>query len=611
MATDRFEPKWPDERNEGGMYVPEQDSRTPHPSFVPEEVLEIVSTTYRTTRKLNNARKRLKLFHKFPLEIRRMVWRQSLPGRRVVEVFYDDKTGACRTPCPIPAALHVNSEARNVALECYELVFATKRVQAMIYFDFKVDALFVGLGNFSPSRIDPARFLFPSLHPDDLERLEHLIVDDRINPFYRDNEAYTSNLDSDNGDDNDASDDTTSAIEHNNDNADVEADTASSGLTNYGLHRLKSLTVINDYGDFDLVIHDTANNKGEFHAWDILSNGTAVPWSTPESSDYARDFFFSELWKFAEQTKWAEDTELTTLRYGTRDRLQQDKTWARRVKFMDQVVAGYFSYCLYPRDGVIDRILELEHEDPDSYEALVECFDYNDPEYIYITQNHCVCPIGHRHRLQRDLSLMDFDLNAALKMVDASDDEGEGQVPGSFQEDLLIGSAQSSSDASLDAISFDLTTEEELSRFLSSNHHGPTSEHESAPLQPGSAMPMFKAAATPTIPLPTVPMLSDFSEVESLKSCTSINKVAPSAQDSRLKQPSPSTNVLTAIRRRAYLAYYVCITMGILPLLVLLVLALAYSVLKFLVELITICMLLVLGVWLLALRTKVQERHMK
>jgi len=96
-----------------------------------------------------------------PLELRQIIWRYSLPDRRAVEVFYDE-TVECISPCALPAALHVSSEARGVAFDSYELLFVTRKANAKIYFDVSVDALFLGVGNFSPSSEKPARTRPPS-----------------------------------------------------------------------------------------------------------------------------------------------------------------------------------------------------------------------------------------------------------------------------------------------------------------------------------------------------------------------------------------------------------------------------------------------------------------
>jgi hypothetical protein len=185
MSKEKFVPKWPDEPNEHDVYLPDDlDSRTPHPPTAPKALFDIISSTYYSSAKPNNDFARFTLFPKLPIELRRIIWRRSLPGQRVVEVLYYNFTGQCRSSRPIPIALHVSSEARGVALESYELAFGTAEAEAMVYFDFKIDALFLSLGNFAPSSWDPARYFFRKLRSIYLCRLQHIMIEDTMRSLY-------------------------------------------------------------------------------------------------------------------------------------------------------------------------------------------------------------------------------------------------------------------------------------------------------------------------------------------------------------------------------------------------------------------------------------------
>lgn len=86
----RFEPKWPeDENGPNGLYYPDViEDRTPHPEAVPQEVRDIVVSTYTSaTTVFENEHAKFTLFPKLPVELRRTIWRHSLPGSRLVEVF--------------------------------------------------------------------------------------------------------------------------------------------------------------------------------------------------------------------------------------------------------------------------------------------------------------------------------------------------------------------------------------------------------------------------------------------------------------------------------------------------------------------------------------------
>jgi hypothetical protein len=74
-----------------------------------------------------------------------------------------------------------------------------------------------------------------------------------------------------------------------------------------------------------------------------------------------------------------------------------------------------------------------------------------------------------------------------------------------------------------------------------------------------------------------------------------------------LVQSASSGNTFTTARRRAYSAFLVCMTILTWILLVLVGLALAFSLLRFLVELISVLMLFIAGLWLLAAWLRIYE----
>ncbi|KAJ5033357.1 uncharacterized protein L3040_008475 [Drepanopeziza brunnea f. sp. 'multigermtubi'] len=62
-------------------------------------------------------------FPRLPLEIRRLIWKATLPGRRIVSLtpsFYD---GASAPPAELPVAFFINQESRSVASRHYYLMF--------------------------------------------------------------------------------------------------------------------------------------------------------------------------------------------------------------------------------------------------------------------------------------------------------------------------------------------------------------------------------------------------------------------------------------------------------------------------------------------------------
>ncbi|KAN0106503.1 hypothetical protein V8E51_009379 [Hyaloscypha variabilis] len=360
MSKEKFEPRWPDEPNENDVYLPDDlDSRTPHPQTAPKAVFDIISGTYCSRSKLYNDFARFKLFPKLPIELRRIIWRLSLPGQRVVEVF---------------------SEARGVALESYELAFGTAEAEAMVYFDFKIDALYLGLGNFAPSSWDPARYFFRKLQSIDLCRLQHIMIEDTMCSLY-------PGFDGING--------SATNLGGFQDGIGSEGDAMENNVSESRLKSLVALTIIS-HGNMDIVIQKTEGGDGEFHTWDILDNGKPMPWLLAENDSTVKAMRVSQIWRLSELAKDTGATSLTTVRSVRMKRLRTDKVWAKRVAFLDQhILPSGFNACFYPKDGVLARVLEMEFSQPHLYDELNE-YLRNDPEYLYISHSPCASPRSGR-----------------------------------------------------------------------------------------------------------------------------------------------------------------------------------------------------------------------
>jgi hypothetical protein len=89
-------------------------------------------------------------FSKLPTEIRLQIWKEAMPGPRVVEVYliedqsqYDGKTYYVADPAsrtPAPTILHINHESRREGLKIYSRIFSRSRLppgqgRKPIYFD--------------------------------------------------------------------------------------------------------------------------------------------------------------------------------------------------------------------------------------------------------------------------------------------------------------------------------------------------------------------------------------------------------------------------------------------------------------------------------------------
>ncbi|CAD6444664.1 d9b46385-14bd-4218-9c58-0633c10b0c95-CDS [Sclerotinia trifoliorum] len=80
-------------------------------------------------------------FPRLPLEVRRKIWRSSLPGPRLIdislrgEIFMSNAT--------IPIGLQICKESRDETLRFYKLCFAAQPSQARIYFNADHDAIYL------------------------------------------------------------------------------------------------------------------------------------------------------------------------------------------------------------------------------------------------------------------------------------------------------------------------------------------------------------------------------------------------------------------------------------------------------------------------------------
>lgn len=70
-------------------------------------------TAVTTATRRRTAAKNFKHFPKLPLEIRRMIWNLALPGSRVIEVLWSEKSKKFYTDALQPVILQVSLEVRN------------------------------------------------------------------------------------------------------------------------------------------------------------------------------------------------------------------------------------------------------------------------------------------------------------------------------------------------------------------------------------------------------------------------------------------------------------------------------------------------------------------
>ncbi|KAN0123001.1 hypothetical protein V8E51_001327 [Hyaloscypha variabilis] len=83
-----------------------------------------------------------KRFNSLPEELRRTIWKYSIPRGRIVDVVFDrNRDRYCSFYAVVPAALHASKESRTVALRVYTLCFGTQSNPAAIPVDQIFDCI--------------------------------------------------------------------------------------------------------------------------------------------------------------------------------------------------------------------------------------------------------------------------------------------------------------------------------------------------------------------------------------------------------------------------------------------------------------------------------------
>lgn len=90
-------------------------------------------------------------FRKLPKELRDMIWGFALPGSKIVKIACNPLPGVDLTnfeqitaSYPIPALLHTNKEARDVAFKAYDQAFSENLGGKPVFFDWTRDGLAFG-----------------------------------------------------------------------------------------------------------------------------------------------------------------------------------------------------------------------------------------------------------------------------------------------------------------------------------------------------------------------------------------------------------------------------------------------------------------------------------
>ena len=391
-----FEPKWPDQPNgPNGLYYPDDiKERTPHPDVVPHEVIDIISRG-KFKKFVIKKDQSFTLFPRLPLELRRLIWRHSLPGPRIIYIYC--WAPLCDSCCAMPTALHVNREARGIALERYKARFGLSSAPESppeIYFNSEIDTIYLGVGNFGLSGPDTVISFLSLLNPTDLESIKHLAIDEVLEPLYPDEEEEMV------------------------------------GLMKMGLKTLESVTIISSLNNkLDVVLQRLKKGRAEFHAWKI-NDGEALPCQLTKRATYWEGEL-SKLWAYVEKNEFNESTSINTVRLVSWDSLDQELSWAARIMFLRASVYASITGCLYEDDGVVGRLVNLEEDEDPKYDELADIINVGlegperlDPLAVYVSSHKCVCYIGHRQWIEPPDWVPDIskiDLRGALAIVDGDD----------------------------------------------------------------------------------------------------------------------------------------------------------------------------------------------
>ncbi len=170
----------------------------------------------------------------------------------------------------------------------------------------------------------------------------------------------------------------------------------------YGLSNLKTLTITEgDDDDLDFVMHASKDESAELHVWSVNISGKAKPFHLPSERDIAGVGAASAIWATFEESRFAGQTNVSTIRVVSRDRLAMDKQWRKRVRFLEDQFYNSTTGCIYNRDETIHKLEIMQRFHPNDFAELElrlskDYIDLWNPFWIYATQTPCSCKVGHR-----------------------------------------------------------------------------------------------------------------------------------------------------------------------------------------------------------------------
>ncbi|KAG4411676.1 hypothetical protein IFR04_015200 [Cadophora malorum] len=177
---------------------------------------------------------------------------------------------------------------------------------------------------------------FQALLPNERAALKHIIVDEEIDEYLN--------------------------TEYHNPNA----------VDRYGLTSLESLTLIREEENYDFVISRADEQIGEFRVWSICTNKQVLEVSIGFGDTTPIEKDISSKRADLEDIAGNEEDAFppVCVRLVSRKRLALDRTWKNSIAFLDNTVQPFMHACLYAKDGVVERLHDLKHNEPEKYETL-------------------------------------------------------------------------------------------------------------------------------------------------------------------------------------------------------------------------------------------------
>ncbi|KAI9648959.1 hypothetical protein NHQ30_001525 [Ciborinia camelliae] len=362
VVTSSFVPSWSDVTHiEGGCFLPlDNGTRTPYPEIPPQSVLDIANTTYgqvSPSKDFQNAK--FHYFPKLPIELRKRIWWFSLPGSRIVEVYWKEKDYGIWSECQQPVTIHICHESREVALGVYKLAFKTISAPATIYFDFEIDVLYFGAGNISNYQYSFISNLKTCLGRCGLKSVQHVAADSG----FLSSLIWTSIFDY------------PSMNNHSKDDHD-HIKSLFPALQSLTLVVIPSESQPNRWDNSsgfetccsDIIIAADDKTSAEFRLWNIQNDGSVLPWNLP-LGPATWEVRMSELWRHIElhHSPGVNGESLVTLRLVSLAKLGREQRWKNRSDLVNASIYFNDYKCLFEASQELRRLLHLRKSNPYLY----------------------------------------------------------------------------------------------------------------------------------------------------------------------------------------------------------------------------------------------------